>query len=419
MVFKALAGYLGRRGGFWSYVRRVPAEFATLDRRDIVKLTTGVRIADDPRAVRAGKIVDQLNRETESYWRGLVGGQAAEVRRRYDAARKRARSMGLDYVPAAELAAGDAADILDRLDKLIAAGVTNGDVAKDEAAVTAVLGGEAAPSAMLSTLVADVEEITRAALAAMSPDQVRKWRNPKNRAVANLMIVLQGDRALSAITRNDAIDFRAWWQDRILVEGLAIDTANKDIGHLAKMLKTVDLHYRLGLDQIFAGLRFEGGTTGTRAAYDPAFVAARILAPGALGGLNSEARDVVYLISETGLRLSEAANLTASTIHLDTEIPYVSVRPIGRKMKTAQSARDIPLVGVALEAMRRNPAGFPRYRDKAAGLSALVNKYLSVHDLRPTPQHTLYSLRHTFEDRLTALEPPDKIIPALMGHKSL
>jgi hypothetical protein len=37
--------------------------------------------------------------------------------------------------------------------------------------------------------------------------------------------------------------------------------------------------------------------------------------------------------------------------------------------------------------------------------------------LRPEPGLTLYSLRHTFEDRLTAIEAPEKVVAMLMGYK--
>ena len=50
-------------------------------------------------------------------------------------------------------------------------------------------------------------------------------------------------------------------------------------------------------------------------------------------------------------------------------------------------------------------------------LSALVNKALTTRGLRPEKGQSLYSLRHTFEDRLTAVDAPDKIIACLMGHK--
>jgi integrase len=68
-------------------------------------------------------------------------------------------------------------------------------------------------------------------------------------------------------------------------------------------------------------------------------------------------------------------------------------------------------------AMQAQPDGFPRYRDKADVLSALVNKALDARGLRPELGQSLYSLRHTFEDRLTAVDAPDKIIACLMGHK--
>lgn len=67
--------------------------------------------------------------------------------------------------------------------------------------------------------------------------------------------------------------------------------------------------------------------------------------------------------------------------------------------------------------MQAQPHGFPRYRDKAAGLSALVNKMLGTAGLRPTPLHSFYSLRHTFEDRLTEVQAEERVIAAVMSHK--
>jgi len=133
--------------------------------------------------------------------------------------------------------------------------------------------------------------------------------------------------------------------------------------------------------------------------------------------INPEARRVVYLVAETGLRLSEATGLTRDAIHLDAPVPYVCVMADGRELKTDQSHREIPLVGVALKAIREQPDGFPRYRDKADSLSALVNKAMELRGLKPEAGQSLYSLRHTFEDRLTAVDAPDKIIACLMGHK--
>ena len=65
--------------------------------------------------------------------------------------------------------------------------------------------------------------------------------------------------------------------------------------------------------------------------------------------------------------------MSRATIRLEAPIPHICVVPEGRDIKTDQSKREIPLVGVALMAMREQPDGFPRYRDKADVLSALAN----------------------------------------------
>ena len=61
--------------------------------------------------------------------------------------------------------------------------------------------------------------------------------------------------------------------------------------------------------------------------------------------------------------------------------------------------------------------GFKKYLGKSDTISATINKYLKENDLLPTDNVTLYSLRHIFEDRLTAVEPPEKVQSFIFGHK--
>lgn len=406
-----MRNYLGKRAGFWHFVRRVPAAFAEHDRRGIVKQSTKIRIADDPRGIAAAKVAAKINAELEAFWKGLFLGRADEAQQRYAAARQFTRAMGHDYVPAAELAQRPAGEILARVETVATRGYR-----PESEAIDAVLGLVERPALKLSGLLDAYEATQRAALADLSEEQKRRWRNAKSRAVETLT-GLAGDLELTQLTRGHALDLRDHLQDRVTAEEIEIGTANKQIGHLNKMWRVLNTHSRLGLDPIFAELRLEGGGAGQRAAFTAAYVSEKLLAPRAFGELNDEALRVVHLIAETGLRISEAVNLTAATIHLDHEIPHISVEPEGRRMKTDDSRRTIPLVGVALAAMKAQPEGFPRYRDKNASLSALVNKVMSDRKLRPTPRHSLYSLRHCFEDRLTAVEAPEKLIAALMGHK--
>jgi integrase len=165
-------------------------------------------------------------------------------------------------------------------------------------------------------------------------------------------------------------------------------------------------------------LRLRGEVEKSRVPYDTKFIQERLLAAGALDGLNEDARHVLYVIADTGLRPSEVVNLTEAAICLDAAIPHVKILPEGRRLKTEDSEREIPLVGVALAAMRLHPKGFPRYRDKSSGLSSTLNKFLSENGLRPTKDHSVYSLRHSFRDRLLSVEAPDSLIDSLMGHKT-
>lgn len=401
-----------KRDGVWYLVRRVPAEFAHLDTRTIVRISTEIAIVDDPKGTRAREIVKTLTSELEAYWRGLRDGQSAEARIRFEAAQKRAKALGVPYQTADELrAAGRFDDVMARLEMLI----QRGEVENEET-VSALLGGEKRPVLHMSELFDEYAAIQEPKLKAMSDKQRHRWGLPKKRAIQNFMDVV-GDKALENITRDDALTFRRWWADRIAAGEVQIATANKDFGHLGKMLTTVDMMHHLHLPPVFAKIRFEGETFGQRAAFTVEHVRTKILAPGALDDLNKEASAIVYLVAELGLRPSEACGLRADQIHLDAEIPFIEIKPIDRALKNAQSERDMPLVGYALWAMKQHPQGFPRYRDKADSLSALVNKYLGGRKLLPTEDHSLYSLRHTFEDRLTTIEAPEKLIATLMGHK--
>jgi len=397
--------------GFWCLVRRVPVVYEAIDSRDQVRLTTGIRVADDPRGIRAAEVVGRLDRELHAYWRDKRNGRDPGVKRRYDEACGCARLFGIDYSPAPTVAAeATIEDILRRFEVLLRRGT-----ASKPGEVAALLGGEAAPAITAGGMLEEYEAIVRASLVSKSERQRKKWRVPRELAIRVLAEAV-GDRPLASLTRADALKLRTHWQDRVVAGEVAIRTANKIMGHAATMFRAINETRQLNLPPIFERVRIGGGKMGQRLAFAPAFVQSRILAEGMFDDLNPEALRIIYLLAETGLRLSEAVNLTRATIHLDAPVPHVSVEPEGRDLKTVQSRREIPLVGVALMAMREQPDGFPRYHERADTLSALVKKAMDARGLRPEAGQSLYSLRHTFEDRLAAVDPPEKIIACLMGH---
>lgn len=183
-----------KRDGIWYLVRRVPKEFVELDRRVLVRISTDIPIVNDPRGVRAKEVVLRLNIELEAYWRGLRDGQSREARLRFEAAQQQAKALGLVYQTNAELAEGPRDDIVERIRLLL-----DRNVVADQREVAAVLGGEERPAIRLTGLVAEFEKIEAQSLNAMSPNQLRKWRNPKKRAVGSLIEVV-GDMNIAALT---------------------------------------------------------------------------------------------------------------------------------------------------------------------------------------------------------------------------
>ena len=406
-----MSEYIVQRAGVWHFQRRVPSQFAAYDKRGIVRLSTKVRVADDRTGKRAARIAERMNADLEAFWRGHARGDGEQAALNFADARKRAHGLDLDYLPVDAVASVSTDALLDRLHLLM----KHRDRRFDEPTVGAVLGAVPPPVIRLSDLFGEYKAAVRAEIADFSPDQLRKWTAAKQRAVEILIEQIK-DKPISEITREDALRFTDWWADRVVNDGVKIGTANKNISHIGGMLRRVIKRHRLPIDLVFAGARLEGNDDGSRPPFANQFIRDRLLAPAALAGLNDEARAVLLVMVETGARPSEIINLQADFIDLDGQIPHVRIRPDGRRLKTQQSSRDVPLVGVALEAMKGFPAGFPRYRDNGGSLSAAVNKYLEENDLRPTPAHSLYSLRHSFKDRLREAEVPEEMIDELMGH---
>ena len=141
--------------------------------------------------------------------------------------------------------------------------------------------------------------------------------------------------------------------------------------------------------------------------------------------VDDENRWLLALISDTGMRLSEAAGLAKDDIVLDADIPHINVRPHPwRRLKTKGSERLVPLVGASLWAamrLQQHDSGyaFPRYCDEktcnANSPSAALNKWLKP---RVNEYAVVHSLRHSMRDRLRTAECQSDIIDQIGGWSS-
>ncbi len=421
------ATYLVRRGSVWQYRRRVPKNL-------VAHLgTTEIRVSTKTRdRTEAMRVAAQISAALERQWSKLIAADPAIV----DAATQLQRAtamaevLGVTYRPATEIAASRLEDLLSRIERLAqpldqiaklptpAALMTNDmppALAPAPTIVSAVLGGAGKPELTLSTLVDAYQKLASDQTIGKSEKQLKQWKGKHHRAVDTLIARI-GDKPIAEITRDEALDFRDWWIARVKDDGYTRNSANKNFGCLAGMMRTVDEAFRLNLTLPFKGVRIAGAKYTRRQAYEPDFVRQHFLAAPRIGGLNAEAADIVRMVALTGMRPSEIVALEAHRIMLDDAIPHVQIRPDARQLKTGASERDMPLVGQALEIMHRYPAGFPRYRPSADSFSAIANKCLDTAGLRPTRGHSVYSLRHSFKDRMIAIGTPERIQDELMGH---
>ena len=141
--------------------------------------------------------------------------------------------------------------------------------------------------------------------------------------------------------------------------------------------------------------------------------------PNIFDGLNREAVLLCYALIETGCRPSELANIVPDNIRLDDDVPHIRIRSSAKRaLKSAASVREIPLVGVSLEAMKCAPNGFPHYRDRGYLLSQTLLKAFKNRDLMPTANHRIYSFRHSFESRMLEAGLDFGLRCTLMGHRN-
>ncbi len=140
---------------------------------------------------------------------------------------------------------------------------------------------------------------------------------------------------------------------------------------------------------------------------------------------DDEIRWIISLLSDTGLRLSEALGLSKDDVHLEHEIPHLEIRQRPwRRLKTANSQRKVPLTGEALWAAERalkaspNNFLFPRYCSadevQANSASAALNKWLK----EVAGNHVIHGFRHSMRDRLRAVSCPVEIIDQIGGWRS-
>ena len=231
------------------------------------------------------------------------------------------------------------------------------------------------------------------------------------------MVSLSGDKAISAYNRSDALKFR----DALVSRGSSQATVKRNLSNVRAIWNYIAREHGIEAVNPFANMNYGNAKAPVKRMPIPMEDIYKV--QKLCFELDDGIRWIIAAVSDSGMRLAEVIGLTANDVHLDEEVPFVrlSEHP-WRRLKTAESERDVPLVGATLWGLKRavesSDGGllFPRYctleGNKANYASSALNKWLRSY----VPDGcVVHSFRHSMRDRLRAVQCPSDIIDQIGG----
>jgi len=225
-----------------------------------------------------------------------------------------------------------------------------------------------------------------------------------------------GHDDLAAIEISDAGRFRDYLFDR----GMSSSSVKRVFSSVRAVINLAIREQGLSINNVFSGTFIPDDEAKTQRLPIPTDVLLTIQRE--CKQLDDAPRWLIALISDTGMRLSEACGLLSSDICLDGAVPHINLTAHPwRRLKTGSSSRQIPLVGTSLWAAQQvvkqnHQFAFPKYCNEtkcnANSASAALNKWLRP---RVPDGCVIHSFRHSLRDRLRAVECPADIIDAIGG----
>lgn len=248
-------------------------------------------------------------------------------------------------------------------------------------------------------------------------ERQKKWNKYKE-AVTDFEKEMGAELDILKLTKKQVYEYRAKLLERVKAGRIKVDTVRKKLMWLRVIVRhAYEIDDRKGEDSPFENLRpIKGiGDEVKRPPVedDEAIAIRKHLAEV---GANPEMVAVLAVLENTGAHAKEIVMLDKSDIHLDADIPHISIRPNEHRsmLKTDNRIRKVPVVGIALEALRRFPEGFPTYRrdNGAEKLSDDANHLIQ----QVAPGKGTYGYRHRMADLMKAQEIEDSKQDAIMGH---
>jgi integrase len=247
-------------------------------------------------------------------------------------------------------------------------------------------------------------------------DKSPNFESSVRRSVTYLIDAL-GDKPIDLYSRKDALFMR----DAFISRNLSVASIKRNFNNINALTGLVCKELGYPASATFRGLFFrEAGVQNQRL---PVPDMLRVFLQKECKATDDEARWLLALISDTGMRLSEAIGLAREDISLAGKVPYITIQPHPwRRLKTIDSKRRIPLIGSALWAAQRlidshkSTFAFPSFCNgkliKSNSVSARLNKWLK---LRIGDEYVIHSFRHSLRDRLRSVNCPSEVADAIGG----
>jgi len=237
-----------------------------------------------------------------------------------------------------------------------------------------------------------------------------------NRNIEYIVKIL-GNKPIRSYSSSDASKFRDW----LIEQGMSNSTLKRVFSSVKAIINLTINEYGLDLTNPFSRAYLPSIDNNIRESIPLEDIK---IIQSISKKEDDELRWLLLLLSDSGVRLSEALGLSKDDINLNSEIPHIRLAPHPwRRLKTRTSERYIPLTKESEWACKRilehnddSLFAFPKYTSlkgcNANSASAALNKWLKSKLIN---DFVLHGFRHSFRDRLRAIECPSEIIDQLGG----
>ncbi|MDC0970080.1 tyrosine-type recombinase/integrase [Alphaproteobacteria bacterium] len=247
-------------------------------------------------------------------------------------------------------------------------------------------------------------------------DKDKTFIRTANRNVEYIIKVL-GNKSIKSYTSLDASKFRDW----LIEQGMSNSTVKRVFSSVKAIINLTINEYGLSITNPFSRVylpSIDGEIRESVVLEDIKFI------QSVSKKEDDELRWLLLLLSDSGMRLSEALGLSKDDINLNNPTSYIRLIPHPwRRLKTKASERYIPLTKESewacmriLEHNKGSLFAFPKYTSlkgcNANSASAALNKWLKG---KLSKSYVIHGFRHSFRDRLRAVECPSEIIDQLGG----